>query len=1339
VSSRPSARYNDPGYFYSPGKLIRIFAVLSVVMLVGIFAMIYVDWKRPWKDDQNAARKWEARKLELEAMILNARTQNARATIEKKTETALEAFAANESQLKALQKQLADARGAFYNADYNYKAQKQFTGAAVYAWEHVHGDEARAAASQKLAEERDKEVRLKAEVSRSQAELDRLVAEEKALRKGLDDIVAEARGNNEIRKLMLVEAARDKKRSVNPLREAPLIDFLAPPTKVEQVVLENIVDNYEFATPAKVDRCATCHIGVARLGFEAVKWPTEALTMDAGPDKAELIENGVYEFVFTLLNSVWDKVSSKDPHPYEQNLLRTLEIHHATLNMLFLDYDEDDGTIATYGEKLKSGKPNPRAGRKIWRKWRFDEEKGRWRSGTKGTSLAEYYYGLLQRVEKHWRSHPFLKDMVGSTSPHPYESVGCTVCHQGRGWSTDFGFAYHVPDREPIDNWMTVARAEERHEHLPVATDVSIDTAMAIGALNAFQRAAWDAVPALEAQIQSAQAKLTAANGDSAGSDDPTRMADQGEVKELEKRLAELRKSDHYRAASKIMSDLRNGWATDDAKGHRWHDDLDWTHRKLHHWDWPQLPKTLVQSACLKCHKEGLYRPAPPEYENVKIGKPPSGLPNTRGVRTHFKEFNDDPNEDYSARVFVPQEEPTYEPAELQRGMDHFLRFGCYGCHKLDPTQYSFMQTERPKPAPQLNDIKSKTTREWTRKWVRNPKDYRPGTRMPRFFGLSNNSSDFEYRFAAGDGTPETLHAGPWAEGEIYAIVEWMFAESEKHGSFTAPAVDLSKGDAARGERILVGGDDGTNVDAKGCIACHDVTIRTEALQYKANLMKADWEDAPAGAEVGWGARMSRRQGPVLDGLGSKLKAEWLVSWLRNPRSYWHETNMPDLRLTEQEALDVAAYLLQDRHEEFDQLPPVNYDADTITKIAQELKVGEQRESVATALGIVAGWTDRERTLYVGGELFKHYGCFGCHSVEAFKTTAPIGTELTTWGSKLIARLAYNHIPMEKTRFDFAYAKMVNPRIYDLGTAASETPFQRLKMPRFGFTSSEAKELSTFLLALVDDKITDKAKFNPTPRQQDIVRGRQIVRRYNCKGCHAIEGQGGDIWPTISEGKWRPPDLIGQGIKTNPQWLYHFMKDPAFVASSDAAKGISTADRVRPWHSIRMPTFHLDDEEARAIVRYFAALSDASPDFETTDKDSLTGPDAQYAEPVVRVIKDASDAEGKRMLRITVNNRLEETEVLFKALACKSCHSYDADVKTQAPNFRHTHEGRLRADWLQTWLWNPSKLQPGTAMPTFFANDQGPKTDFKEFFGGDPDEQIRALRDYIRWHYKEED
>ena len=63
----------------------------------------------------------------------------------------------------------------------------------------------------------------------------------------------------------------------------------------------------------------------------------------------------------------------------------------------------------------------------------------------------------------------------------------------------------------------------------------------------------------------------------------------------------------------------------------------------------------------------------------------------------------------------------------------------------------------------------------------------------------------------------------------------------------------------------------------------------------------------------------------------------------------------------------------------------------------------------------------------------------------------------------------------------------------------------------------------------------------------------------------------------------------------------------------------------------------------------------------------------------------------------------------------------------------------MRPAWIEQWLWNPGKLQANTAMPAFFADENGPKVgpEFKDFHGGIPDAQIRALRDYIRWHYQD--
>ncbi len=69
-----------------------------------------------------------------------------------------------------------------------------------------------------------------------------------------------------------------------------------------------------------------------------------------------------------------------------------------------------------------------------------------------------------------------------------------------------------------------------------------------------------------------------------------------------------------------------------------------------------------------------------------------------------------------------------------------------------------------------------------------------------------------------------------------------------------------------------------------------------------------------------------------------------------------------------------------------------------------------------------------------------------------------------------------------------------------------------------------------------------------------LEKGRRLVRQYNCVGCHIIEGEGGYIRPTIVEDfkkqgrgedeaiSFAPPDLIGEGKKVQPDWLFDFLK-----------------------------------------------------------------------------------------------------------------------------------------------------------------------------------------------------
>ena len=65
-------------------------------------------------------------------------------------------------------------------------------------------------------------------------------------------------------------------------------------------------------------------------------------------------------------------------------------------------------------------------------------------------------------VEQPLTAHPRLDLFVAPSSPHPVNSFGCTVCHEGAAETTDFTRAVHVPnDEEQWHEW-----EEKHHWHL---------------------------------------------------------------------------------------------------------------------------------------------------------------------------------------------------------------------------------------------------------------------------------------------------------------------------------------------------------------------------------------------------------------------------------------------------------------------------------------------------------------------------------------------------------------------------------------------------------------------------------------------------------------------------------------------------------------------------------------------------------------------------------------------------------------------------------------------------------------------------------------------------------
>ena len=66
-------------------------------------------------------------------------------------------------------------------------------------------------------------------------------------------------------------------------RNAPLLDFMAPTIKVQQIILPNVVDDVNFIRVPKMDRCQTCHLAIDKKGYE--KYPQPFTTHPESVDR----------------------------------------------------------------------------------------------------------------------------------------------------------------------------------------------------------------------------------------------------------------------------------------------------------------------------------------------------------------------------------------------------------------------------------------------------------------------------------------------------------------------------------------------------------------------------------------------------------------------------------------------------------------------------------------------------------------------------------------------------------------------------------------------------------------------------------------------------------------------------------------------------------------------------------------------------------------------------------------------------------------------------------------------------------------------------------------------
>jgi hypothetical protein len=156
----------------------------------------------------------------------------------------------------------------------------------------------------------------------------------------------------------------------------------------------------------------------------------------------------------------------------------------------------------------------------------------------------------------------------------------------------------------------------------------------------------------------------------------------------------------------------------------------------------------------------------------------------------------------------------------------------------------------------------------------------------------------------------------------------------------------------------------------------------------------------------------------------------------------------------------------------------------------------------------------------------------------------------------------------------------------------------------------------------------------------------------------------------------RPPQLLTEGARVDPQWLLRFLSNPALSATDTNRNG------VRPYLRARMPTFNFSDNELRKLVRFFQALASQPQPYVPQRVQPLTAQEMDMARSLF-------------------------TSVGAPCLKCHATGDPSHDRIATAPNFLMARE-RLKPGWMERWLVDPQAISPGTSMPSnLFRKDDG--------------------------------
>ncbi|MGB8474783.1 MAG: c-type cytochrome [Candidatus Acidiferrum sp.] len=192
-----------------------------------------------------------------------------------------------------------------------------------------------------------------------------------------------------------------------------------------------------------------------------------------------------------------------------------------------------------------------------------------------------------------------------------------------------------------------------------------------------------------------------------------------------------------------------------------------------------------------------------------------------------------------------------------------------------------------------------------------------------------------------------------------------------------------------------------------------------------------------------------------------------------------------------------------------------------------------------------------------------------------------------------------------------------------------------------------------------------------------LIRGRALIARFNCIGCHKLAG--------ITRPTMLGPDLTNVGTKVSRQWIYKWLKEPRTVLDKD---GNVVVDGVLNQDEPRMPHFNLSEAELGDLSAFLSAQK------------HLAIPKAKFDPQVLAKWGKNPDT-------------VDQGELRFRQMFCTTCHGIavtragettliGGDIGPELTKVGN----KVNTDWLVAWLRNPESYLPHSTMPKYGWSDE---------------------------------